>query len=335
VTSSAVSIAKRARASRRLNPPAVRTAKRIATVFHLDLPLFQRLFAPVGCVVTELPGGRVMKIETRADDQVARYVYWKGWHGYQPELTPLFFDFALEASCVVDVGAYIGFYSLLAASANSDAQVYAFEPSSLIFPRLERNIALNDVPRVDCQRVACGVSAGVVELIQPVGGCPSSSSLSQDFFASHDDLEEATISRYAVPVVTLDDFLRGAGVTSLDLVKIDTEGTEPDVLRGCIETIERDQPAIFCEMLPTVGTAETIVGLLRPLGYSFFALTENGPCHQEYPRPRGAAVDYLFTMLDSEQVDMRWRRARERAEQTSAARLDKASRSGYLTADTR
>jgi FkbM family methyltransferase len=335
VTVSVASIAKRARASRWLNPLPVRTAKRIATALNLDLPLVQRLFAPVGCVVTELPGGRYMKIETHADDQVARHIYWKGWHGYQPELTPLFFDFALEASCVVDVGAYIGFYSLLAAHANDAGRVYAFEPSSRIFPRLERNIAVNDVTSIDCQRVACGVGAGVVELIQPIGGCPTSSSLSPQFFAPEGELDEAAISRYPVPILALDEFLRGAGVTSLDLVKIDTEGTEADVLQGGKQTIERDHPAIFCEMLPTMGTTEAIVGLLRPLGYSFFALTENGPRQEEYPRPSWEAVDYLFTVLDSAQVDMRWRRARDRAEQTSATRLEKSPRSGYLTADTR
>ena len=68
---------------------------------------------------------------------------------------------------------------------------------------------------------------------------PCSSSLSYEFMRPAGDLH-----RTVVPVLTLDRFVREKGIARVDLVKIDTETTEPEVLAGMADTLKRDHPAI-------------------------------------------------------------------------------------------
>jgi hypothetical protein len=67
----------------------------------------------------------------------------------------------------------------------------------------------------------------------------------------------------------------------LDVLKADVEGAELFVLRGGLETIRRDRPAILAEMLrihsaPFGYHPNEILDLLHPLGYQCFASTEQG-----------------------------------------------------------
>src|SRR5262249_7372061 len=79
----------------------------------------------VGPVWARLPNGRTLRLWSRGDDWVSNQVYWRGWDGYDPETIPLFFRMARRAQTILDVGAYVGFYTLLAALANPWAGVYA------------------------------------------------------------------------------------------------------------------------------------------------------------------------------------------------------------------
>jgi len=64
-------------------------------------------------------------------------------------------------------------------------------------------------------------------------------------------------------------------IKSIDVLKLDTEGTEPKVLEGGIEMISRCKPVIFCEVL--LGRTENALGaFLSPLGYRYFHITAQG-----------------------------------------------------------
>ena len=63
----------------------------------------------------------------------------------------------------------------------------------------------------------------------------------------------------------------------IDLVKIDTESTEPQVLRGMTQVLEKDRPVIICEVLEDVGVEEVLDTLLETHRYCAFQLTPAGP----------------------------------------------------------
>src|SRR5262245_6348395 len=82
----------------------------------------------VGTVRRRLPNGGTLSLWSRGDDWVSNQIYWRGWDGYEPETASLFFRLATRAAVTLDVGAYVGYYTLIAAHANPNGVVHVFEP---------------------------------------------------------------------------------------------------------------------------------------------------------------------------------------------------------------
>ena len=68
----------------------------------------------------------------------------------------MFFRMATRARVTLDIGAYVGFFSLLAAHANRDGKVYAFVPLTDVCNRLRENLALNELSNVHVVASAVG-----------------------------------------------------------------------------------------------------------------------------------------------------------------------------------
>jgi len=144
----------------------------------------------------------------------------------------------------VDVGAYIGLYSLLAAKVvGANGRVIAFEPYPGSRELLNKNVSLNglaDIVRVESS--AIGDELGVTEL-RAAGVC-SANTLTPNTVKAFGD--EQAISTVTVSVTTLDEYCeRGQIVPSF--VKIDVEGWELHVLRG-MERVLRGGAVVVCEM---------------------------------------------------------------------------------------
>lgn len=75
---------------------------------------------------------------------------------------------------------------------------------------------------------------------------------------------------------TLDEFVAGADLGIVDLVKLDTEGTEPQVLEGSGPRLRRHRPVISCEILPDRGTDEVLEAVFGSLGYRYYLLRSDG-----------------------------------------------------------
>jgi tRNA G37 N-methylase Trm5 len=83
-------------------------------------------------------------------------MYWRGAFGYEPETSQLFYRLATTSHGVLDVGAHVGYYWILAGLAHPSARVYAFEPYPVAFERLLRNLELNQLGNVEPIRLALG-----------------------------------------------------------------------------------------------------------------------------------------------------------------------------------
>src|SRR5262245_29522832 len=102
-----------------------------------------------GPVRSKLPNGEVLRMWSRGDDWVSNQVFWKGWEGYEPETTPVFFHLARHAEVVLDIGAYVGFFAILAGLANREGRVLAFEPMPDNAERLRGHLELNKLENVE------------------------------------------------------------------------------------------------------------------------------------------------------------------------------------------
>jgi FkbM family methyltransferase len=284
------------RSSQPFNYVTTSIAHGVLEAAGLRHPLIVKHLHRVGTVRRRLPNGRTLSLWSRGDDWISNQIYWKGWNGYEPETAPLFYRLATRARTTLDVGAYVGFYTLLAAHSNPSSRVFAFEPLEAVYERLQRNIKINKLANAQCIRAAVGNFNGESDFYHCAEDIPCSSSLSFEFMNS---IAKLQVSR--VPVITLDQFVRENGVEHVDLMKIDTETTEPQVLRGMMETIRRDAPAIICEVLGR-GSEQPLEELLGPLGYRFYHLTDDGPILRDRINGHPLWLNYLFTRLTPDKV---------------------------------
>jgi FkbM family methyltransferase len=288
---------KKFRASQPFNYIASSTVRFVTTAADVRSEFAIKHLPRVGLVKSKLPNNRTLRLWSRGDDWVANQVYWRGWNGYEPEASEVFFHLAKRSRVTFDVGAHVGFYALLAGHANLSGQVYAFEPLPATFARLRRNIELNELTNVKAFQLAVGDVDGTVEFYKPDEGIPCSAGMSSDFYKPWADY----FTSLPVESVTVDAFVRKNHLPCIDLIKIDTETTEPQVLRGMIETIKRDHPIILCEVLQGCGSESLLEEILNQFGYRFYLLTSDGPVLQHHIEGHPRWMNYLFTAFDLKQ----------------------------------
>ena len=287
---------KAVRALRPVNGPATVGTRTLSRVVGREFEVAIKHLPRTGSVRSQLPNGEVLRLWSRGDDWISNQVFWRGWSGYEPETTPLFFELARDAAVVIDVGAYVGFYSVLAGLANRGSRIFAFEPMGDNAERLRRHIELNRLENVESVHAAVAADPGEAELFHTPGDHPSSTSLVRDFMSAHQDVKSSI-----VPAIALDPFLEERGVGPVSLVKLDIETGEPDALRGMRRTLERDKPPIFCEVLSDDVGAQ-LETILTPLGYRFYHLTDGGPQERGEIRGHPEWLNYLFAVMPPERL---------------------------------
>jgi FkbM family methyltransferase len=286
---------KRLRAVPALNAVVTTGARAVLRATGIDSSLAVKHLHRVGTVRSPLPDGRTLVLWSRGDDWIANQVFWRGWTSYEPETTTVFFALARRARVTLDVGAFIGFYAVLAGLANREGRVFAFEPSAASFRRLAKNAAVNRLDNVECVPSAVGAEDGEADFFYTTSAELSTTS-------SLVPRPHASPGRTRVPVLALDRFLDARGIDAVDLMKIDTETTEPAVLDGMAKTLARSRPHILCEVVAGAGTDTALERRLGPLGYRYYRLTPDGPMESPGITGDSTAPNYLFTTLGAEDV---------------------------------
>jgi FkbM family methyltransferase len=200
-------------------------------------------------------------------DSSSSDLYWRG--EYEPGTVEVFSALCRSARQIFDVGAFGGLYSVFAAAANPDARVLAFEPNPESAVSCRRNLELNAplTRNVELMQIALGDHDGK-ESLALTGG---TSSLNPAFRAHSEET--------AVDVTRGDEIVRHRRIERLDLVKLDTESTEPAVLRGLTATLDRDRPDLVCEVLRG-RTESDLEDVLRPFGYQYYSISRTGLCRR-------------------------------------------------------
>ncbi|MCU1370335.1 MAG: hypothetical protein JWO77_1529 [Ilumatobacteraceae bacterium] len=216
-----------------------------------------------------------------------RELYWTG--EYEADTLPLFVRYAAGASSVLDIGAADGVYSIFAAAVSPEARILAFEPGLRQLERMRHNISANAAlvgDRIEVIEAALSDHDGTAEFHESAS--EGDSSLNAEFRPGS-VARTVTVARGDAVVAE-----RLAGRT-VDLIKIDTESTEPDVLRGLHETVGRDQPVIFCEVLAG-RTEDRLQALVDGWGYRTWWLGADGPVARDRidGDPNNRYVNWLF-----------------------------------------
>ncbi len=140
----------------------------------------------------------------------------------------------------VDVGANVGYFSLLAARAvGADGQVVAIEAVSELAEAIRANALLNQLDNISVVEAAASDTVGEVELMlaEHPGGATISAA----------DTPPDLVGRRRVRTVTIDGLVAAGDLPAPAMVKIDVEGAEFPVLDGMADLLARHRPAVLCE----------------------------------------------------------------------------------------
>jgi len=232
--------------------------------------LFYKILRPHGIISIECLGNRLLV--NAEDEGIVPYLLTEGI--YEPPVTFLFNVLIKPGMTVLDVGANIGYFTLVAAKrVGENGRVFAFEPEPHNYNLLVQNIEFNHCANVTALPIALSDEQGqlLLYLHRTNLGCHS---ISKENVHS-----EGGCTR--VEATTLDSFISNLGDHRVDLIKMDIQGAEGLLIKGGEETLRRDGLAIIMEFWPKglrqVGTDPSeLLRKLVELGFQIKVICGEG-----------------------------------------------------------
>ena len=185
--------------------------------------------------------------------------YWLG--SYEIHKRRAFEQEVKPAQVVYDIGANVGFYSILAAHlAGAKGMVYAVEPLRRNVEFVRRHAEINQMKNIEVFEAAVSDQSG--EAFFDLGVSIATGHLSET-------------GSVKVPMIRLDDLVLTGDILPADIIKMDVEGAEHAALVGAEQLIATHRPIIF---LDTHGrdVHDLTIKLLSNYGYQFEVL-DNRP----------------------------------------------------------
>jgi FkbM family methyltransferase len=157
-----------------------------------------------------------------------RHAFWLG--GYEPQMQALMARELKKGCTFYDIGANVGFYTLLGSFCVAPGSVFAFEPLPANVEFLKRHLAINQVQNVRVFQLAISDEIGTAKFrVEPTGAMGQ-----LDSFGSVN-----------VNMSTIDTLLASREILPPDCIKMDIEGTECKALTGARECFQQYKPVLF------------------------------------------------------------------------------------------
>lgn len=214
-------------------------------------------------------------IHTNQTNYITKLLYYEECKNY--EYSSIFRKLIMNCEVFFDIGVNTGYYSILGTIANPKLKVYGFEPAIGSLYYLKESIKSNRLEnRIEIIPIALSDNTGIITfndvfsdkykgLIYNLAGVSSTAEIHGT----------RPFRSYDVNCDTLDNFVSKSNVNKIDLIKIDTEGTEDLILSKGSQAILTNKPIIICETL--FNRIETKLNdIMISYGYEFYNHTENG-----------------------------------------------------------
>ena len=178
--------------------------------------------------------------------------------------------FGSEKKNFFDIGANIGWYSIMVAKSNRNVLVHSFEPIPKTYQSLVKNVDLNSLPNISTHNFGFSDKSGEFDFYYYPEGSGNASSAN---VTGRSDTEVVKCK-----VKTLDEYINKSN-EQIDFIKCDVEGAELLVFKGGIDAIINSKPIVFSEILRKWSekfnyNPNEIFELFHKLGYLSF--TVNG-----------------------------------------------------------
>jgi FkbM family methyltransferase len=166
----------------------------------------------------------------------------------------------LKGKHIVDVGGFIG-DSALILSEYTEKQVHVFEPISNLNAMAKKTIEMNGLSNVILNQIALGEKPGKVRM--KISGDTSCIKINENLVEQELDEKHEDVF-----LTTLDDYVRQNNL-EVGLIKVDVEGFEQPFLRGAIETIKTQRPAMLLSIYHNPSDFFHIKPLIDSLGLGY------------------------------------------------------------------
>lgn len=200
-------------------------------------------------LITRTVWGHKILLDTRDISLTPHLImdgYWEMW------ISKVFMNTVKTGMSVLEVGANVGYYTLLAADAvGPSGRVYCFEANPRLIDNLFGTLSVNGfLDRVTLIKKAAYDRSGKINfhVLKKHHGSSSVYNFEPAFLKKYNDEMEVV----EVEAVTIDEEL---GMENVDLIKIDAEGSEPRIFKGMKKVLERSgNIVIFCEFAPAFSS---------------------------------------------------------------------------------
>lgn len=236
-------------------------------------------FAINGKVIISMPEGKRMIFYANPTSPLLRELFWYGPKGFEYDELQVFTALAKKSSVFFDIGANIGYYSIVAKLYNSDINVHAFEPlpGARIFAR--KNADANGFSSIKINEIAISDKNGEEAFHSRIN--PKFKNfdiqLNGDSSLFPGRLTNSELKKFNVTTQTLDSYVEANLDKSMkiDLIKMDTEGTEDRVLKAATKVLKEHRPIIMCEVI-VGGIEKEVEHLIAEHDYLFYSVHPKG-----------------------------------------------------------
>lgn len=202
----------------------------------------------------------------------------------------------LDIATLVDVGANVGQFSLLVRETHPEARIYAFEPLSDAAARFRTVLAPPAPVTLFASAIgprACSAEMHVARKRDSSSLLPMTSRLGQIFPGTE------RIGSVTVPVSPLDELINATDIVDPALLKIDVQGGELDVLRGCESLLSRFKYVYvelsFIELYAGQPLCHEVLRYLEQRGFEIAAVNNVASDHRGVP----IQADFLLVRTDA------------------------------------
>ena len=198
---------------------------------------------------------------------------------YEPMETSIINAFVKRGDTVIDLGANVGYYTLLFARlVGQNGRVVAFEPSPANCEILEKNVRINGYRNVEINQMAVSDKSGKARLQLSVN--PGDNRIQSNDLQLDKRRKKTVGSSYVeVETVSLDEYF-GKSDGNIDFIKMDVQGAEHSAILGMQRTLVRNiKIKILTEFFPKLlsefgAKPSDYLQLLQQNGFLIYRLDE-------------------------------------------------------------
>ncbi|MGB1206375.1 MAG: FkbM family methyltransferase [Chitinophagales bacterium] len=229
---------------------------------------------PSGLLTVKNVNGKNLKLKTNQTNYLTHLLFWYGFQNF--EYTDIFLKLIKKVNVFYDIGANIGYYSLLAELENPEIKVVAFEPASGPLFYLKENVRINNFKNISIEEIALSEKNGEINFYEIRNH--KYTYLKHNLAGQSNTGSDAANRNFVsiqVKTKTLDSYIEQVNEQNIDLIKMDTEGTEYLILEHSHIVLGDMKPIIVCETL--FNMIETkLETIFRKYGYEFYNHTAAG-----------------------------------------------------------